>query len=123
MQRLCAVENGWPVVGMLPNLVKNGLRIDHLFEKHGDVFVMNAGALGGKTVCFQAADDITEAQTIRQRDFESTVSGIVTSLNFSLCNPSQYDLEIQIFFPIQNPNSPNHLTRLVIPESHTPCWL
>jgi hypothetical protein len=57
-----AVEEGWPVVGMAPELLKRQFGMEHLFHKHGGPFVINAGCLGGRAVCLRDLDAILEVQ-------------------------------------------------------------
>jgi hypothetical protein len=64
---LYAVEEGWPIVGMAPELVAKQFDTDHLFEKHGGPFRINASFLGGRAVCVQEADAISKAQ-LKQAD-------------------------------------------------------
>jgi hypothetical protein len=63
----CAVEEGWPIVGMAPELVTKLFNVDHLFEKHGGPFIINASSLGGRAVCVREADAISKAQ-LKQAD-------------------------------------------------------
>jgi hypothetical protein len=51
-----------PIVGMAPELLKRQFDVDHLFEKHGGPFFMNASFMGGRVVCVREADAISKAQ-------------------------------------------------------------
>jgi hypothetical protein len=55
-----AVEEGWPVVGMAPELLKRQFGMDYLFRKHGGPFVMNTGGFAGRAVCLRDLDAILE---------------------------------------------------------------
>jgi hypothetical protein len=75
---LRAVEEGWPIVGMAPELVTKQFDVDHLFDKHGGPFLINASFLGGRAVCVREADAISKAQ-LRQADVLSmTVHGVAS---------------------------------------------
>jgi hypothetical protein len=52
---------------MAPELVTKQFDTDHLFEKHGGPFLINASFLGGRAVCVQEADAISKAQ-LKQAD-------------------------------------------------------
>jgi hypothetical protein len=75
--RLYAVEEGWPVVGMAPELVKRKMGMDYLFRKHGGPFVMNSGFLGGQAVCLRDLDAIFEVQLQKADALEISLPGAV----------------------------------------------
>jgi hypothetical protein len=77
---LRAVEEGWPIVGMAPELVTKQFDVDHLFDKHGGPFLINASFLGGRAVCVREADAISKAQ-LKQADVLSMTVHGVASLN------------------------------------------
>jgi hypothetical protein len=52
---------------MAPELVTKQFDVDHLFDKHGGPFLINASFLGGRAVCVREADAISKAQ-LRQAD-------------------------------------------------------
>lgn len=70
---ICAVEEGWPLLGMTPEIVSNKFNMKHLFEKHGGPFVVNASLMGGYALFVEEGDDILEAQTVRQNEMEMVV--------------------------------------------------
>jgi hypothetical protein len=72
---LYAAEEGWPFVGMAPELLNWQFGVDHLFDKHGGPFVINAGFLGGRAVCFRDVDAILEASLQKADVLEITLQG------------------------------------------------
>jgi hypothetical protein len=72
---LYAVEEGWPFVGMAPELLQRQLGVDHIFDKHGGPFVINASFLGGRAVCFRDVDAILEVQLQKADVLEITLQG------------------------------------------------
>lgn len=64
---------------MTPELVSNQMRMDHLFEKHGGPFVINASLMGGKAVCVENGTAILEAQTVRQNDMDLVIQRVFSS--------------------------------------------
>jgi hypothetical protein len=88
--RLYAVEEGWPFVGMAPELLKLQFGADPLFDKHGGPFVINAGVLGGRAVCLRDADAILEVQLQKADVLEISLlgapssSGSIAAVSFGL---------------------------------------
>jgi hypothetical protein len=75
---LYAVEEGWPIVGMAPELVTKQFDVDHLFEKHGGPFLINSSFLGGRAVCVQDPEDISQAQLKQADVLAMTVHGVAS---------------------------------------------
>jgi hypothetical protein len=64
-------------VGMAPELMATKFTMDHLFDKHGGPFVVNASFLGGRAVCIREADSIADVQVKQAHELTMTLQGAV----------------------------------------------
>jgi hypothetical protein len=53
-----ADEEGMPVLGMAPYVIKKGLDLSDLHAVHGERFWINTGPLFGKCLALNSADDV-----------------------------------------------------------------
>jgi hypothetical protein len=60
---------------MAPELLQRQLGVDHIFDKHGGPFVINASFLGGRAVCLRDVDSILEVQLQKADVLEITLQG------------------------------------------------
>jgi hypothetical protein len=71
---------------MAPELVATLFNVDHLFEKHGGPFLINASSLGGRAVCVREADAISKAQLKQADALIMTMHGVASLHDLHECS-------------------------------------